>query len=103
MTNDPANPEYNAKARDIIMDLSPFYDPNHRCGIVREHVFKDYLIELRERHRLALESKYCLWDYHSQTGLYLTECDHEYFFDLGRKRDVPFKFCPFCAGNITAM
>jgi hypothetical protein len=56
MTNDPNNPEYNAKARDAIMDLCPFYDPNHKCGIVREHVFKDCLAELRERERLALES-----------------------------------------------
>lgn len=56
MTNDPKNPEYNAKARDSIMDLCPFYDPNHKCGIVREHVFKDCLTELRERERLALES-----------------------------------------------
>ena len=56
MTNDPKNPEYDAKARDAIMDLCPFYDPNHKCGIVREHVFKDCLTELRERERLALES-----------------------------------------------
>jgi len=56
MTNDPKNPEYNAKARDAIMDICPFYDPNHKCGIVREHVFKDCLAELRERERLALES-----------------------------------------------
>jgi hypothetical protein len=56
MTNDPSNPEYNAKARDAIMDLCPFYDPNHKCGIVRENVFKDCLSELRERERLALES-----------------------------------------------
>lgn len=56
MTNDPKSPEYNAKARDAIMDLCPFYDPNHKCGIVREHVFKDCLTELRERERMALES-----------------------------------------------
>jgi len=56
MTNDPKNPEYNAKARDAIMDLCPFYDPNHKCGIVREHVFKECLTELRERERLAVES-----------------------------------------------
>lgn len=56
MTNDPTNPDYNPKARDAIMDLCPFYDPNHKCGIVREHVFKDCLTELRERERLALES-----------------------------------------------
>lgn len=55
MTNDPKNPEYNAKARDAIMDLCPFYDPNHKCGVVRDHVFKDCLAELRERERLALE------------------------------------------------
>lgn len=36
------------------MELCPFYDPNHKCGIVREHVFKDCLAELRERERLAL-------------------------------------------------
>lgn len=52
MTNDPSNPEYNAKARDAIMDLCPFYDPNHKCGIVREPVFKGCLNELRERNRL---------------------------------------------------
>ena len=56
MTNDPSNPEYNAKARDAIMDLCPFYDPHHKCGIVRENVFKDCLAELRERERLALAS-----------------------------------------------
>ncbi len=56
MTNDPKNPEYNAKARDAIMDLCPFYDPNHKCGIVREHVFRDCLTEMRERERIALES-----------------------------------------------
>lgn len=56
MTTDPLNPEYNAKARDAIMDLCPFYDPNHKCGIVREKVFRDCLAELRERERLAMES-----------------------------------------------
>ncbi len=61
MTNDPKNPEYNAKARDAIMDLCPFYDPNHKCGIVREKVFKDCLAELRERHRITLE-KLAKWE-----------------------------------------
>jgi len=55
MTNDPSNPEYNAQARDAIMDLCPFYDPNHKCGVVRDHVFKECLAELRERTRLAEE------------------------------------------------
>lgn len=53
--NDPKNPEYNAKARDAIMDLCPFYDPNHKGGIVREHVFRECLTELRERNRLLEE------------------------------------------------
>ena len=55
MTNDPSAPEYNAKARDAIMDLCPFYDPNHKCGVVREEVFRDCLKELRGRIRM-LES-----------------------------------------------
>ena len=56
MTNDPKDPEYNSKARDAIMDLCLFYDLHHKCGVVRENVFKDCLAELRERERLALES-----------------------------------------------
>jgi hypothetical protein len=52
MTTDPSNPEYNAKARDSIMDQAPFYDPNHKCNIVREHVFQGCLAELRHRNQL---------------------------------------------------
>lgn len=52
---DPRHPAYWPEARDRIMDLCPFYDPNHKCGIVREHVFKDCLNELREREQVALE------------------------------------------------
>lgn len=49
MTTDPSHPEYNAAARDAIMNLCPFYDPNHKCGVVREPVFRECLTELRER------------------------------------------------------
>jgi hypothetical protein len=56
MTNDPYHTEYNAKARDAIMDLCPFYDPNHRCEIVRGQAFKDCLTEMRNRNRLALDT-----------------------------------------------
>jgi len=55
MENDPNNPEYDSKKRDAIMDLCPNYDPNHKCGVVRESVFKDCLAELRERERVVLE------------------------------------------------
>lgn len=55
MTNDPSHPDYNAASRDAIMDLCPFYDPHHKCGIVREQVFKECLTELRERNRVTLE------------------------------------------------
>jgi hypothetical protein len=54
MTNDPSHPDYNAKARDAIIDLCPFYDPNHKCDIVRAHIFKDCVNELRERNRLLI-------------------------------------------------
>ncbi len=53
---DPRHPEYYPEARDAIMDLCPFYDPHHKCAIVREHVFQDCLFELRERERVAKES-----------------------------------------------
>lgn len=46
---DPRNPEYHAEARDAIMDCCPFYDPNHKGGVVREEVFKECLGELRAR------------------------------------------------------
>ena len=49
MNADPANPNYNTALRDAVMDQAPFYDPNHKCGIVRENVFKDCLKELRLR------------------------------------------------------
>jgi len=51
MTTDPSHPDYNAAARDAIMDLCPFHDPHHKCGIVREKVFKECLTELRERNK----------------------------------------------------
>lgn len=54
MITDPSHPDYNATARDAIMDLCPFYDPHHKCGIVREKVFKECLTELRERNRVTL-------------------------------------------------
>ena len=56
MTTDPSHPEYDAAARDAIIDLCPFYDPHHKCGIVREKVFKECLTELRERNRVTLEA-----------------------------------------------
>ena len=54
--SDPRNPEYYAEARDAIMNLCGFYDPNHKCAIIRENVFKDCLAELREREKIAKES-----------------------------------------------
>lgn len=51
--SDPNHPEYWPEARDAIMNLCPFYDPHHKCGIVRENIFKDCLAELRERERVA--------------------------------------------------
>jgi len=56
MIADPSHPDYNAAARDAIMDLCPFYDPHHKCGIVREKVFKEYLTELRDRNRVTLDA-----------------------------------------------
>lgn len=53
--SDPYHPEYDSEARDIIMNLAPFYDPYHRCNIVREDVFKRCLEELRQREKKALE------------------------------------------------
>lgn len=35
------------------MNLCGFYDPNHKCVLVRESIFKDCLAELRERERIA--------------------------------------------------
>lgn len=58
--------------------------------------------ELKAANQRA-EKRYCLWDFNAETGLYFTECMREHFFDLRRKRDAPFKFCPFCGGIITAM
>lgn len=37
------------------MNMAPFYDPNHRCGVVRDKVFRGCLDELREREKLALK------------------------------------------------
>lgn len=37
------------------MNLCPFYDPHHKCGIVRENVFKDCLTELRLRELVTRE------------------------------------------------
>jgi hypothetical protein len=54
--NNPRHPEYYAEARDAIMDLCPFYDPNHKGGIVREAVFKSCLQELREREKVVKET-----------------------------------------------
>jgi len=51
----------------------------------------------------APRMNYCLWDYDRETGFHTTECKNKYFFDLGRNRDVKFKYCPFCGGTITAM
>lgn len=51
----PSDPNYNRELRDAVMDQAPFYDPNHRCNIVREKVFRGCLEELRERERIALE------------------------------------------------
>ena len=53
---DPRHPEYYAEARDAIMDLCPFYDPNHKGGIVREAVFKSCLQELRNREKVVKET-----------------------------------------------
>jgi len=52
MNINPSDPNYNAALRDAVMDQAPFYDPNHKCGIVREKVFHGCLKELRERNRL---------------------------------------------------
>ena len=49
----PSDPNYNAALRDVVMDMAPFYDPNHRCGIVRDKIFHGCLEELREREKLT--------------------------------------------------
>lgn len=49
----PSDPNYNAALRDAVMDMAPFYDPNHRCGIVRDKIFHGCLEELREREKLT--------------------------------------------------
>jgi hypothetical protein len=54
--SDPKHPDYYPEARDAIMNLAPFYDPHHKCGIVREDIFKSCLWELRERERVAKKS-----------------------------------------------
>jgi len=51
----PRDPNYNAALRDAVINLAPFYDPNHKCGIVREKVFKGCVTELREREKVARE------------------------------------------------
>jgi len=49
----PSDLNYNAALRDAVMDMAPFYDPNHRCGIVRDKIFHGCLEELREREKLT--------------------------------------------------
>jgi len=46
---DPSQPDYWTEARDSIINLIPFYDPNHKCNIVREKVFKWVVDELKAR------------------------------------------------------
>jgi len=59
--SDPSHPEYYAEARDAIMNLCGFYDPNHKCVVVRENVFKDCLNELRKRNEVEAKRRLALW------------------------------------------
>ena len=73
---DPSHPDYYAEARDAIMDCCPFYDPNHKGGIVREAVFRECLKELRERvkwaeaRRKMIANLACfLWEEHKEYSM----------------------------------
>jgi len=46
---DPTKPDYWTEARDSVIKLIPFYDPNHKCEVVRGHVFDAVVAELKAR------------------------------------------------------
>jgi len=56
MTDDPNNSDYNAKVRDEIANLAPWYCPNNKRYIVRGSVFEKFLNELRSRERILLDA-----------------------------------------------
>lgn len=51
--HDPNMSDYWEEARDAIIKLIPFYDPHHKCGIVREDIFHSVCKELKERAKVA--------------------------------------------------
>jgi len=47
--DDPREPDYWEEARDSVINLVPFYDPNHHGEIVRGKIFHKIVNELKLR------------------------------------------------------